>query len=83
MRLHFFGKTDAYLQQHAERKKWVFPPGSAWLVFSDLVSHAVVSGRYAIDQTYLTPAWAFRRRERSTKEIIERFWAGRTAAFPT
>jgi hypothetical protein len=79
MRLHFYGKTDPYLQERAPRTRWVFPPGSAWVVFSDLVSHAVVGGQYAIDQTYLVPARAFRRPGRSTKAVIERFWAGRRA----
>lgn len=79
MRLHFFGKTDPYLQQEARSRRWVFAPGSAWVVFSDLVSHAVVGGRYAIDQTYLVPDWAFRDRARSTRAIIDRYWSGRRA----
>lgn len=80
MRLHFYGKTDPYLQMCAPQTHWIFPPGSAWVVFSDLVSHAVVGGQYAIDQTYLVPARAFRRPGRSTKAVIERFWAGRRSA---
>jgi hypothetical protein len=79
MRLHFFGKTDPYLQERAPKTPWVFAPGSAWVVFSDLVSHAVVGGRYAIDQTYLVPDWAFRDRRRSTRAVIDRYWASRRA----
>ncbi len=82
MRLHFFGKTDPYLQELAPKTRWVFQPGSAWLVFSDIVSHAVVSGQYAIDQTYLTPAESFRDIERSARAAIERFWAGKSATLP-
>jgi len=83
MRLHFFGKTDPYLQEDAPRTHWVFPPGSAWVVFSDLVSHAVVGGQFAIDQTFLVPPHAFREPERSTRAVVERFWAGERAAWPS
>lgn len=79
-RAHFFGKTDDHLQSGAPRRKWVFPPSSAWLVFSDLVNHAVVRGRFAIDKTYIVAPTAFADRRRSTAAIIERFWAGRPAA---
>jgi hypothetical protein len=82
MRLHFFGKTDEYLQHEAPKTHWVFPPRSAWLVYSDLVSHAVVGGRFAIDQTYLVPSWAFRDPERSTRAVIDRYWSGRRAEPP-
>ncbi|MEO8277635.1 MAG: Kdo hydroxylase family protein [Thermoanaerobaculia bacterium] len=82
MRLHFFGKTDPYLQEQAPTTYWAFPPGSAWVVFSDLVSHAVVGGQFAIDQTYLVPPHAFVEPERSTRAVIERFWAGKRAALP-
>jgi hypothetical protein len=79
MRLHFFGKEDPYLQERAPSTRWVFPPGSAWVVFSDLVSHAVVSGEHAIDQTFLVPSWAFRDPGRSTRAVIDRYWSGRPA----
>lgn len=82
MRLHFFGKTDRYLQERAPITRWIFPPGSAWVVFSDLVSHAVVGGQYAIDQTYLVPPHAFREPQRSTRAVIERYWARQRAAWP-
>ena len=82
-RLHFHGKTDEYLQRQAPVHHWEFPPGSAWLVFSDIVSHAVQGGRYAIDQTFLIPAHGFRDENRSTKSVIERFWERKRAAGPT
>jgi hypothetical protein len=77
-RLHYYGKTDDYLQNHAPQRAWVFPPGSAWLVFSDITSHAVKEGQFAIDQTYFVPETAFRNPERSTKSLIKRFWAGKS-----
>ncbi len=37
-------------QAHAE---WSFPPGSAWICFTDTVSHAVLRGQYALEQTVM------------------------------
>jgi hypothetical protein len=74
-RIHYYGKTDDYLQNQAPQQTWVFPPGSAWLVFSDITSHAVKEGQFAIDQTYFVSSKAFKNPERSTKSLIKRFWA--------
>ena len=76
-RIHFFGKTDDYLQNQAPQSAWTFPPGSAWIVFSDLTSHAVLEGQFAIDQTYFVSAAAFKNPERSAKYLIKGFWAGK------
>jgi hypothetical protein len=74
-RIHYYGKTNDYLQNKAPQHLWVFPPGSAWLVFSDITSHAVKEGQFAIDQTYFVPSTAFKNPRRSTKSMIKRFWA--------
>lgn len=76
-RIHFYGKTDDYLQNQASQQSWTFPPGSAWLVFSDLTSHAVQGGQFAIDQTYFISSSVFKSPERSTKSLIRKFWAGK------
>jgi hypothetical protein len=76
-RLHFHGKTDPYLQEQATVTRWRFAPGSAWLVFSDLASHAVQGGRWAIDQTFFVPPWGFRDPACSTAAILERYWRGK------
>jgi hypothetical protein len=35
--------------------RFVFPPFSAWMVFTDMVSHACVSGRHAFIDTFIVP----------------------------
>jgi len=74
-RFHPFLKQNEYVQHSAPRKHWTFPPGSAWVVFSDIASHAVVRGRFAIDQTYFIPASAFNSPSRSAQALLNRFWA--------
>lgn len=54
-RCHNAMKEDAAFQQETPKHQWDFPPDSAWMVFTDCVSHAVLSGQYALEQTFLIP----------------------------
>ena len=52
-----------------------FPPGSAWLVFTDSVPHAVVSGQYALEQTVIVPRGAMVLPEKAPAAVLERITA--------
>jgi hypothetical protein len=54
-RFHDFLKMNDSFQEHCPKRYWTFIPGSAWLVFSDSVSHAALRGRGAVEQTYFIP----------------------------
>lgn len=51
-RLHHFLKANDEFQERAPRRFWKFAPGSAWLVFTDGVSHAELRGRFALEHSY-------------------------------
>jgi len=54
--LHDLGKADFAYQQTTPQLTLEFPAGSSWVVFSDQVLHAVMSGQYMLEQTfYLEP----------------------------
>lgn len=54
--LHDFGKADADFQKNSPQVSFGFPPGCSWVVFSDQVLHAVMSGQFMLEQTfYLDP----------------------------
>ncbi len=53
MRFHNFLKENATYQAQGKREAWSFPPGSSWMVYTDMVPHAVLAGQYALEQTYL------------------------------
>ncbi len=53
--MHNTMKRNATFQQTARKDRWEFPPGSAWMVMTDTVSHSVQSGQYALEQTILVP----------------------------
>ncbi len=55
-------------------REWRFPPGSSWILFSDFVSHAVRSGRGALEQTFFVPREALCMPERAPASILESHW---------
>jgi hypothetical protein len=51
-RFHDFLKLNDDFQDRGPKHYWYFPPGSAWLVFSDGIAHAELRGRYALEHSY-------------------------------
>src|SRR5437764_1103593 len=51
--LHFHNwmKENSEFQAKAPRQRIEFPPFTTWLVFTDTVPHAVLSGQFALEQT--------------------------------
>lgn len=75
-RCHNLMKEDASFQENARKQRWEFSPGSSWIVFTDCVSHAVLSGQYALEQTFLIPQDALVAPQHSPLTILEKI-AGR------
>jgi 3-deoxy-D-manno-oct-2-ulosonic acid (Kdo) hydroxylase len=76
-RCHNAMKEDAAFQQNTPKNQWEFPPNSAWMVFTDSVSHAVLSGQYALEQTFLIPQSALVEPQKSPLAMLEKM-AGRS-----
>jgi hypothetical protein len=53
LRFHHFLKESEEFQKLCHKDFWEFPPGSAWIVFTDTASHACLSGQYALEQTLI------------------------------
>jgi 3-deoxy-D-manno-oct-2-ulosonic acid (Kdo) hydroxylase len=53
--LHDWLKENTDFQQNAPKRELTFPPGSCWMVFTDGVPHAALSGQYALEQTFIIP----------------------------
>jgi 3-deoxy-D-manno-oct-2-ulosonic acid (Kdo) hydroxylase len=71
-RCHNAMKEDASFRESCPKQRWEFPPGSSWIVFTDCVSHAVLEGQYALEQTFLISRRAMVEPERSPIAILER-----------
>ena len=71
-RCHNGMKEDANFQETTPKHRWEFPPDCSWLAFTDCVSHAVLEGQYALEQTFIIPQAALVARDRSPLAILER-----------
>lgn len=76
-RCHNAMKEDATFQENTPKRRWEFPPNSAWMVYTDCVSHAVLSGQYALEQTLLIPQSALVEPQKSPLVVLEKM-AGRS-----
>jgi hypothetical protein len=77
LRLHDLAKGDSGYQETAPRERIEFPPGSTWVVFTDQVLHAVLSGRQALEQTFHIPVATQRHPQTAPIRVLERL-AGRS-----
>jgi hypothetical protein len=71
LRFHDYLKENADFQKNTPKTQIDFPPGATWIVFTDCVAHAVMSGQYAIEQTFLIPPAALVTPEAAPYRILE------------
>lgn len=74
LRFHQYLKANETFQEQCRKRFWTFPPGSAWLVFTDTVSHAVLRGRFALEHSFFVPLSSLLYPELSPAHIL----AGKT-----
>jgi 3-deoxy-D-manno-oct-2-ulosonic acid (Kdo) hydroxylase len=79
LRIHDGMKASAVYQASATSTQLRFPAGSTWIVQTDVLSHAALSGQYMFEQTFLLPVDGMRDPNRSPLRILERL-AGRRLA---
>ncbi len=72
LKLHNFLKENEDFQKNCPKDYWEFPPNSCWAVFTDLVSHAALSGQYALEQTFIIPQRALLLPEKAPVNVLER-----------
>jgi hypothetical protein len=77
LQLHDQMKADTQYQTTVRHNEVRFPARSTWIVFTDQVSHAALSGRHALEQTFYLPVEAMAEPRRSPLRVLERL-TGRT-----
>jgi len=77
MDFHNFLKENADYQRDCEKQHIRFPPGSSWMVYTDTVSHAVLAGQFALEQTLLVRHEAMVAPESSPLRTLERMAGGK------
>jgi len=71
LRFHDYLKENTALQTKGPKTEMAFPPSATWMVFTDCVAHAVMSGQYAIEQTFLIPPKALVAPDAAPYRILE------------
>lgn len=74
--LHDLGKADMGYQASMPQATFGFPPGTTWVVYSDQVLHAVLSGQFMLEQTFYLDVEHQLRPETSPLRVLEKL-AGR------
>lgn len=72
LKFHDYLKRDAQFQDSAQTAHLEFPPESTWVVFTDIVPHAVLSGQYALEQTFIVPVEALLLPDKAPLAVLER-----------
>ena len=72
LQLHDLVKADMDYQRNSPQQTLNLMPGTTWIVYSDQVLHAVMSGQYMMEQTFHLPADALYRPETSPLKVLER-----------
>ena len=72
--LHFHDwlKKNSEYQAKCTKYRFDLPPGSTWLVFTDVVPHAVLGGRLALEQTVIVARESLADRTLAPSAILER-----------
>ncbi len=71
LRFHDVLKENADYQTNGQHTAVSLPPGSSWMVYTDSVPHAVLSGRFALEQTLLVAPDAMVTPEESPLVVLE------------
>ena len=76
---HNYLKQRSDFQRDCAKNRWEFPAGSSWMVFTDGVSHAVLSGQFALEQTYIVPRSSLVLPQKAPASILENLCGWRLA----
>lgn len=71
LQIHDRMKADELYQQRVEQYEVRFPPHTSWIVQTDQVSHAAMSGQHLLEQTFYLPVNAMYDPNRSPLRILE------------
>jgi hypothetical protein len=71
LRFHDYMKENSTYQASGEKTRLEFPPGSAWLAYTDGVPHAVLAGQHAIEQTFIIPPASLVAPEHAPIRVLE------------
>lgn len=72
LRMHNKMKKNNRYQREVSQEEVQFPPGCTWMVYTDQVSHAAISGQHVLEQTFHLPIQGLKNEETAPVRILER-----------
>jgi hypothetical protein len=72
LKLHDTMKNDLDYQKNAKQIEFSFLPNTTWIVQTDHVSHAAMSGQFLLEQTFYLPVEAMNDQSLSPLRTLER-----------
>jgi hypothetical protein len=79
LHFHDYLKEKSDFQENCRKERIEFPPQSVWLCYTDSVPHAVLSGQYALEQTFIIGLDGLVTPERAPIRVLEKI-AGKPLA---
>ncbi len=77
LEIHNKMKADLFYQKNVQQTEVNFAPGNSWIVQTDHVSHAAMSGQHVLEQTFYLPVNAMMNPELAPLRVLEQL-TGRT-----
>jgi hypothetical protein len=71
LQIHDGMKFDVNYQKKADAQTIEFPALSTWIVYTDSVSHAALSGQHVLEQTFYLPVFAMNNSELAPLHVLE------------
>lgn len=71
LQLHNHMKQDSSYQTTVQKQAFHFPPGSSWIVMTDAVSHAALSGQFLLEQSFYLPVKAMQNPQLSPLCVLQ------------
>jgi hypothetical protein len=79
LRFHDFLKENSAFQRGYEKERLEFPPMATWLVYTDGVPHAALSGQFAMEQTFIVPVEALVAPKHAPLRVLEEIYGQKLA----
>lgn len=72
LQMHNLMKGDSHYQKTVSQEEIAFPPGCSWIVYTDQVSHAAMSGQHVLEQTFHLPVTALKNESTNPLRVLEK-----------
>lgn len=74
LQIHNKMKADQAYQKNVPQEEVHFMPGDTWIVFTDQVSHAAMSGQHVLEQTFYLPYQAMQNQQSTPLAVLEKYY---------